>query len=198
MKTLFYLSGTVLLSMMLLASCKDSEKKDPTTNIGNTVTLTDVDVSAYDQWVYLSFESRTPVVLGVEEDAPAQWDIALHRENVKTNRGAALVTEATSLAALTELPSGDFVSDVMTDSTLIVDMSQMMQGILGYQKSEINPVLNAWVERSGMPPVYTVKNNVYVVRTQEGRYATIKFASYKDAEDKTGFATFSYVFPAFE
>ena len=184
--------------MMLLASCKDSEKKDPTTNIGNTVTLTDVDVSAYDQWVYLSFESRTPVVLGVEEDAPAQWDIALHRENVKTNRGAALVTEATSLAALTELPSGDFVSDVMTDSTLIVDMSQMMQGILGYQKSEINPVLNAWVERSGMPPVYTVKNNVYVVRTQEGRYATIKFASYKDAEDKTGFATFSYVFPAFE
>ena len=198
MKTLFYLSGTVLLSMMLLASCKDSEKKDPTNNIGNTVTLTDVDVSAYDQWVYLSFESRTPVVLGVEEDAPAQWDIALHRENVKTNRGAALVTEATSLAALTELPSGDFVSDVMTDSTLIVDMSQMMQGILGYQKSEINPVLNAWVERSGMPPVYTVKNNVYVVRTQEGRYATIKFASYKDAEDKTGFATFSYVFPAFE
>ena len=198
MKTLFYLSGTVLLSMMLLASCKDSEKKDPTTNIVNTVTLTDVDVSAYDQWVYLSFESRTPVVLGVEEDAPAQWDIALHRENVKTNRGAALVTEATSLAALTELPSGDFVSDVMTDSTLIVDMSQMMQGILGYQKSEINPVLNAWVERSGMPPVYTVKNNVYVVRTQEGRYATIKFASYKDAEDKTGFATFSYVFPAFE
>ena len=198
MKTLFYLSGTVLLSMMLLASCKDSEKKDPTTNIGNTVTLTDVDVSAYDQWVYLSFESRTPVVLGVEEDAPAQWDIALHRENVKTNRGAALVTEATSLAALTELPSGDFVSDVMTDSTLIVDMSQMMQGILGYQKSEINLVLNAWVERSGMPPVYTVKNNVYVVRTQEGRYATIKFASYKDAEDKTGFATFSYVFPAFE
>ena len=198
MKSLFYLSGTVLLSMMLLASCKDSVKKDPTTNIGNTVTLTDVDVSAYDQWVYLSFESRTPVVLGVEEDAPAQWDIALHRENVKTNRGAALVTEATSLAALTELPSGDFVSDVMTDSTLIVDMSQMMQEILGYQKSEINPVLNAWVERSGMPPVYTVKNNVYVVRTQEGRYATIKFASYKDAEDKTGFATFSYVFPAFE
>ncbi len=195
MKTLLYLSETALVLMMLLVSCKEPEEKNP---VSDAVTLTDVDVSAYDKWVYLSFASGTPMSLGVEEDAPAQWDIALHRENVKTNKGAALKSEVTSLAVLTELPAGDFVSDVMTDSTLVVDVSQMMQGVLVYKESEINKVLNAWVARSGMPPVYTVNENVYVVRNKEGKYAKIKFSSYKNAEDKTGFATFSYVFPAFE
>lgn len=195
MKTLFYLSGTALMLTMLLASCKDPDKKDPESD---AVTLTDMDVSAYDRWVYLSFESGTPVALGVDEDAPVQWDIALHRENVKTNKGAALKSESASLAALTELPAGDFISDITTDSTLVVDVSQMMQGVLIYRESEINPVLNAWVKRSGMPPVYTVNDNVYVVRNKEGKYAKIKFTSFKNAEDKTGWATFSYVFPAFE
>lgn len=193
MKTRFF-STIFVLSLLFLAACnKPDNEKD-----ADAVTLTDVDVSAYDQWVYLSFESGAPIALNVNEEAPVEWDIALHRENVKTNQGAALKSDAVSLSALSELPTGEFVSDVMTDSTLIVDLSQMMQGILIYQKSEINPVLNAWVKYSGMPPVYTLNDNVYVVRNKEGRYAKIKFSSYKNAEDKTGFATLSYIYPAFE
>lgn len=183
------------MALLFLVACN---KPDHDKENSDAVTLTDVDVSAYDQWVYLSFESGTPLALNVNEEAPAKWDIALHRENVKTNQGAALKSDAVSLSALSELPAGEFVSDVMTDSTLVVDISQMMQGILGYQESEINPVLNAWVKRSGMPPAYAVNENVYVVRNKEGRYAKIKFSSYKNAEDKTGFATLSYIYPAFE
>ena len=194
MKTKFF-PAVLVLSLLLLAACN---KPDNTKEDSDAVTLTDVDVSAYDQWVYLSFESGTPLALNVNEEAPEKWDIALHRENVKTNRGAALKSDAVSLSALTELPSGEFTADVMTDSTLVVDISQMMQGILGYQESEINPVLNAWVSRSGMPPAYTVSPNIYVVRNKDGKYAKIKFSSYKNAEDKTGFATLSYIYPAFE
>lgn len=192
MKTKFF-PAVLVLSLLLLAACHkpDKEKDD-------AITLTDVDVSAYDRWVYLSFASGTPLALNVNEEAPSEWDIALHRENVKTNQGAALKSDAVSLSALTELPAGEFSADVMTDSTLVVDISQMMQGVLVYQESDINPVLNAWVKRSGMPPTYTVNENVYVVRNKDGKYAKIKFSSYKNAEDKTGFATLSYIYPTFE
>lgn len=183
------------MALLFLVACN---KPDHDKENSDAVTLTDVDVSAYDQWVYLSFESGTPLTLNVNEETPAEWDIALHRENVKTNQGAALKSDAVSLSALNRLPAGGFVSDVMTDSTLVVDISQMMQGVLIYQESEINPVLNAWVKRSGMPPAYAVNENVYVVRNKEGKYAKIKFSSYKNAEDKTGFATLSYIYPAFE
>lgn len=193
MKTKFYFLAAGILSLAFLTSCNqdNKQKEDPSAR-----TLTDLNVSAYDKWVYLSFETGTPVELGVDEKEPEVWDIALHRENVKTNKGAALQSDATSLNALATLPSGTFTPDV-TDS-IIVDMSQMMQGIIGYQESELNMVLNAWVSHSGMPPVYTVNENVYVVRTKEGKYAKIQFSSYKNAEDKTGYATFSYVYPAFE
>ncbi|MCM1042127.1 MAG: HmuY family protein [Bacteroides sp.] len=188
MKTKFYFLGLALLSVLFLASCKDDKDKDP---VGKT--LTNVDVSAYDKWVYLSFESGTPIVKGIDEEAPAQWDIALHRENIKTNQGSALKTAATSLNALTEVPSDEFTADVMTDSTLVVDMSQMMEGIIGYAKSELNMVLNGWVSRGdAMPPVYTVSDNIFVVKSKDGKYTKIKFTSYKNDMDKTGFATFSY------
>lgn len=194
MKMNFFQTSLVMALLFLVACNKPDHDKENS----DAVTLTDVDVSAYDQWVYLSFESGTPLTLNVNEETPAEWDIALHRENVKTNQGAALKSDAVSLSALNRLPAGGFVSDVMTDSTLVVDISQMMQGVLIYQESEINPVLNAWVKRSGMPPAYAVNENVYVVRNKEGKYAKIKFSSYKNAEDKTGFATLSYIYPAFE
>lgn len=189
MKTKIFPAVFVALCLLCLAACNKSNDTQ-----GNL--LTDVDVSAYDQWVYLSFESGVPLTLNVEEAEPAQWDIALHRGDVKTNKGAALKSNATSLSALSELPADEFTPDI-TDS-IAVDMSGMMQGIVIYKESEINPVLSSWVSRSGMPPVYTVSKNVYVVRTQEGKYAKLKFSSFTSSDDKSGFATFSYVYPAFE
>lgn len=184
--------GLCILLLGLLCACKKT--KEPVEG----KTLADVNVSAYDKWVYLSFASGTPIEKGLDEAAPAEWDIAMHRENIKTNEGAAMQSNAGALSELTALPAGTFTADVMTDSVVIADMSQMMQGIIVYQKSMVNMVLNAWVSRAGMPPVYTVNDNVYVVRNKEGKYAKIKFSSYKNAEDKTGFATFSYEYPAFQ
>lgn len=187
MKTKFY-SGILLLSMLCFFSCKEEKKDDP-----DTQSLTNVDVSAYDKWVYLSFESGTPIEKEIDEEAPEKWDIAMHRNNIKTNQGSALKTEITSLAALTEVPAGSFVSDVK--DSIIVDMSQMMQGFIRYEESDVNPVLGTWVTRAGMPPVYTVSGQVFVVRNKDGQYAKIKFTSYKDDMDNTGFASFNYVYP---
>ena len=119
-------------------------------------TMTALDVSAYDQWVYVSFADGQTVTQHYESPAPENWDIALHRENVKTNNGSAIKTDVTSFEALTTIPAGSvFMKDELTYEEVSVDMSQMMQGIIVYDTTEINMVLEDWVTRSGMPPTYS-------------------------------------------
>ena len=203
-KILYYLSAA-LLCMAALASCDKNKGKDTDGNDGTDTVVSkqmkNLDVSAYDKWVYVSLEDGTSVAKGIEEAAPEKWDIAMHRENVKTNEGSAIKTDVTSFDALTAIPEGSvFMPDVLTYTEVAVDMSQMMQGIIIYDTTEINMVLEDWVTRSGMPPVYSVRPNVYVVRTKEGKYAKIQFTSYKGGEtgDETGFATFTYAYPVFD
>lgn len=203
-KILYYLSAA-LLCMAALASCDKNKGKDTDGNDGTDTVVSNqmknLDVSAYDKWVYVSLEDGTSVAKGIEEAAPEKWDIAMHRENVKTNEGSAIKTDVTSFDALTAIPEGSvFMPDELTYTEVAVDMSQMMQGIIIYDTTEINMVLEDWVTRSGMPPVYNVQPNVYVVRTKEGKYAKIQFTSYKGGEtgDETGFATFTYAYPVFD
>ena len=203
-KILYYLSAA-LLCMAALASCDKNKGKDTDGNDGTDTVVSkqmkNLDVSAYDKWVYVSLEDGTSVAKGIEEAAPEKWDIAMHRENVKTNEGSAIMTGETSFDALTAIPEGSvFMPDELTYTEVAVDMSQMMQGIIIYDTTEINMVLEDWVTRSGMPPVYSVQPNVYVVRTKEGKYAKIQFTSYKGGEtgDETGFATFTYAYPVFD
>ena len=203
-KILSYLSAA-LLCMATLASCDKNKSKDTDGNDGTDTVdskqMKNLDVSAYDRWVYVSLEDGTSVAKGIEEAAPEKWDIAMHRENVKTNEGSAIKTDVTSFDALTAIPEGSvFMPDELTYTEVAVDMSQMMQGIIIYDTTEINMVLEDWVTRSGMPPVYSVRPNVYVVRTKEGKYAKIQFTSYKGGEtgDETGFATFTYAYPVFD
>ena len=203
-KILYYLSAA-LLCMAALASCDKNKGKDTDGNDGTDTVVSkqmkNLDVSAYDKWVYVSLEDGTSVAKGIEEAAPEKWDIAMHRENVKTNEGSAIKTYETSFDALTAIPEGSvFMPDELTYTEVAVDMSQMMQEIIIYDTTEINMVLEDWVTRSGMPPVYSVQPNVYVVRTKEGKYAKIQFTSYKGGEtgDETGFATFTYAYPVFD
>ncbi len=203
-KILYYLSAA-LLCMAALASCDKNKGKDTDGNDGTDTVVSNqmknLDVSAYDKWVYVSLEDGTSVAKGIEEAAPEKWDIAMHRENVKTNEGSAIKTYETSFDALTAIPEGSvFMPDVLTYTEVVIDNSQMMQEIIIYDTTEINMVLEDWVTRSGMPPVYSVQPNVYVVRTKEGKYAKIQFTSYKGGEtgDETGFATFTYAYPVFD
>ena len=187
----FFLFSLVAASLAFVAvSCNKPEPDSKATDIRRA---TNLDASAYDQWVYFSFEDGKATTLSYTEAEPEKWDVAFHRENVRTNGGAALKTDFTALAQVVAIPAEGFVADVQ--DSIIVDMSQMMQGVIGYAEAEVNPALNEWVTRDGMPPVYTVRENVYIVRTRENTYAAIKFTSYKNDVDKTGFVSFDYQYP---
>ena len=96
-----------------------------------------IDATDYTKWVYLDFHGRTAVTAGMsEEEAPAEWDIAVHRYDVKTNGAAVLETGITGLELFMssgKMPEGGYVEDEWTTEQIIVDMSGMMDGNIGYR-----------------------------------------------------------------
>ena len=123
-----------------------------------------IDATDYTKWIYLDFSERTAVTAGMsEEEAPAEWDIAVHRYDVKTNGAAALETGMTGLELFMSsgaMPEGDYVGDEWTTEQIIVDMSGMMDGNIGYSESWYNRELSKWlkVDTGTMPPVYSMSH----------------------------------------
>ncbi|MGI6370258.1 MAG: hypothetical protein GX372_02095 [Ignavibacteria bacterium] len=157
--------------------------------------VTELKATAYDQWVYYDFSTGKSVVHSIDENVDEQsfnWDIAIHRYDIRTNGGSALETDKTDLAALTSIPAGTFTADV--PDSIIVDMSNMMAGEVKYAKSSLNKVLSKWLnlDMSSMPPNYTLSNLVYVLKTKDEKYIKILFTDYTNKEGLKGYISFSY------
>lgn len=160
-----------------------------------------IDATDYTKWIYLDFSERTAVTAGMsEEEAPAEWDIAVHRYDVKTNGAAALETGMTGLELFMSsgaMPEGDYVGDEWTTEQIIVDMSGMMDGNIGYSESWYNRELSKWlkVDTGTMPPVYSMSHKVYAVKLADGTHLALKLSNYMDATGVKGFMTIDYVYP---
>lgn len=170
---------------------------DPSRNSGTVY----IDATDYTQWVYLDFHGRTATAAGMEaEDAPADWDIAVHRYDVKTNGASALETGITGLEIFVssgEMLQGDYVEDVWTTDRIIVDMSGMMDGNIGYSESWYNSEISKWidVDTGTMPPVYSMSRKVYAVKLSDGTNLALKLSNYMDASGVKGYMTIEYVYP---
>ena len=137
---------------------------------------------------------------GVDGDETSfDWDIAFHRYDIKTNGGAAVMLQTTDLESVTSasVTGESFTSDV--DGEVMVDMSGMMSGFVGYQPTKINEVLAKWVTATptgSMPPYsYEINGKVFVVKTAGGEYAKLRFTDMSDATGKNEAATFDYEYP---
>ena len=161
-----------------------------------------VNATSYTKWTYLNFHdfTYTESEIGPDEVVPEKWDIAIHRYDAKTNGGSALETDFGSLAALMAseaVPEGEYAPDELTSDKIIVDMSRMMDGVIGYAESDYNSVLSAWldVDLRTMPPVYTPSDKVYVVRFSDGTYLGIFMDNFMNAKSVKGHMYFSFVYP---
>lgn len=160
-----------------------------------------IDATDYAQWVYLDFHGRTATTAGMDaEDAPEDWDIAVHRYDVKTNGASALETGITGLELFVssgEMPQGDYVEDIWTTDRIIVDMSGMMDGNIGYSESWYNSEISKWinVDTGTMPPVYTMSRKVYAVRLSDGTNLALRLSNFMDASGVKGYMTIDYVYP---
>lgn len=165
-----------------------------------------LDATSYTRWNYIDFETFTLDTTAIAEDGSETgdvaegWDFAVHRYDVKTNGAAALETGMTGLELFMSsgaMPEGDYVGDEWTTEQIIVDMSGMMDGNIGYSESWYNRELSKWlkVDTGTMPPVYSMSHKVYAVKLADGTHLALKLSNYMDATGVKGFMTIDYVYP---
>lgn len=164
-----------------------------------------INATEYTNWVYIDLSGRKATTVeigdGLDSEVPAEWDIAIHRYDIKTNGGAAIQTTYTSiddLKASGKLPdANDFVEDEWTTDKIAIDMSGMMEGNIVYAEDYRNTALSGWlnVDTSTMPPIYTMSNQVYLIQLKDNTYAAIRFTNYTNARGVKGYIDFDYLYP---
>ncbi|MCM1077501.1 MAG: HmuY family protein [Bacteroides sp.] len=159
-----------------------------------------IDATDYTKWVYIDFTSRRVETVDVNDPAPDNWAIAVHRYDTKTNNDSVIETGATGFSSIGTMVVPDlsnFVSDTWTTTTIVTDMSTMMDGYLSYAESFYNPELSKWldVDTGTMPPIYTQSNKVYIVRLNDGSLAGVKLENYMDGIGVKGYMTIRYMYP---
>lgn len=207
----------MLGALLSLSACNgifESIYDQPTTETEfrygfNSVNTTDeatgtvyIDATSYTRWIYIDFHSQKIDSVEITPDAqtPEHWDIAIHRYDVKTNESTVFETGFTGLSTLLSsgsMPQGTYVGDEWTTDKIIIDMSTMADGYLGYAESSYNTELSKWlnVDKSSMPPIYTPSNKVYVLKLKDGTTAAIRLKSYMNAIGVKGYMTFDYIYP---
>lgn len=159
-----------------------------------------IDATSYTDWTYIDFANKKIETIDVEDDAPQMWDIAVHRYDVKTNGATVLETQYTEFdkaRAIIGQSADAYVADVWTTEKIVIDMSTMMDGYLGYVASDYNAELSKWldVDTSIMPPIYTPSDKVYLIRLKNGSLDAVKLADYMDSAGVKGFMTIQYIYP---
>lgn len=142
---------------------------------------------------------KTEAAKGSLSDVKIEWHIAIHPRAIRTNELEAVITKDTDLSAA-KIPSEGFVKDLEIKDKLLVDMSGMMKGIVGYASSaKANEALSKWLKRTPVPGEhgkynFELNKNVFVVKCKDDSYAKVKFTDYRNAEGNPGFCKFSSIF----
>lgn len=137
----------------------------------------------------------------VPQGEPKEWSIAVHRNNVRTNGGAAATTTLRDIDALPGtagfLNTLTFREDEWNQTDVWVEQGKMLSGLIGNQGIEINPVLSGWLRIMipPMPPAFTMDDTVYVIRLKDGTYGAIQLVDYQSATGTKCVLTINYRYP---
>lgn len=167
------------------------------TSVGQTIELT-ITMNLGDMPMPVVAVYRGQVDTALPDETAFDWDIALHRDDIRTNGGAALKTDKTNLADVTAIPSSGYTGDV--DGQILINITNMTStGPLQYN-AKINKVLYDYIthtETGSMPPFqYAVNNLVFVVKCSDGTYAKMQLTDWKDDMNNKFVNTLRYVYPA--
>lgn len=144
------------------------------------------------------FRAFTPTA---EQPAPEHWDLAIHYKDARTNGGAVLETNYTSLndlpASSADFSGTTFTPDEWSENVVWADQTEQLNKILGCQGIRINKVLSSWlsVEMKSIPPTFTHNNHVFIIRLANGRHAAVQLANYLSANGERCWMTINYKYP---
>lgn len=168
------------------------------------------DCTSYTDWHFFSFAEGKVIGSCDAMDSlenehwhnRTDWDLAFHRQNVKSNSGVSGIGQGGILSyyqsvfdfdAILEAPEEGYVVDVQ--DSVVYDMSQMMQGTIGYAHTGVNPETKDWaVLQDMMAGLWVYKQNAFIVRTADAKYAKIHLMNFKDERGASGTVTMKYVY----
>lgn len=187
------ITGLLLGIAFIFASCEKSETPQPPVNNDVVTGTISFDATAYYKWVYFSFADTLQVEVN-DYLTSSSWDIGFHRFDVRVNCGTAGPGKGGSFNA----GKVDFESVIsapengysLNDSIEII----LESGNWEYEAVPGDTVLASWLSFTGPPPTYTVNDNIYVIKTADGKYAKIWLKDYYNNNSETGHITMKYVY----
>ena len=157
----------------------------------------------YDVWGKgISVNEQRSFYPTAQQPEPPTWTFAVHRNNVRTNGGAACETQFTDLSQLDgltddELAGLTFTPDAWTQNVVWAIQAQMLNSLIGSQGIAVNPVLSSWLRLDipPMPPAFTHNNHVFLLRLADGTYAALQLADYIGPTGAKCCLTINYRYP---
>ena len=212
MKKIIFSALCALPLIVSLTSCgkKKDEPNQPSTPEAVTKTVT-IDASKYETWQYFSF-SKGEVVNVTDYKNDLNWDMALHRYDVRLNcgesgkgKGAAVFSGVTEMEKATKVPTEGWVTDAIGTITIKFSMGggshDSNHEQTGYnhlitgKKTERGDMSGGWLDYDlgNMPPSVRLSGKVFFVKCADGKIARIQFTDCKDKTGrKNGFISFTY------
>ncbi len=136
----------------------------------------------------------------IRQPEPEHWDLAIHRNNVRTNGGAVMETSLTSISEVgsssvyATLP---FVEDTWNEMDVWTVQDQMLNGLVGNQRIKVNSELGKWLQLDipPMPPSFIYNGHVFIVRFSDGTYAALRLKNYIGTDNVKCKLTIEYKYP---
>jgi hypothetical protein len=168
------------------------------------------DCSSYSNLYFFSFAQSGIIGLCDVKDSAANeewrkrtdWDLAFHRQNIKTNSGVSGAGEGGVLKypqaifnfdAITEAPEEGYLTDIQ--DSVVYDISQMATGQIGYAHTGLAQPLKEWAVLTDMiNGVWTYVQSAFIVRTADRKYAKIYLRNFKNDIGTSGTITMQYVY----
>ena len=174
-------------------------RTDPSTHSGTIY----IDATDYRRWTFIDFHTQKVDSVNVTDSDQKEPEDGILLSIVMTLKPMLEqywkpVSQVFPLYRMASaMPEGVYVDDVWTTAKVAIDMSGMMDGNIVYMESYYNEELSKWlnVDKSNMPPTYTLSNKVYMVKLKDGTYAAVRLTNYMNASGVKGFMTIDYIYP---
>jgi hypothetical protein len=200
------LAATIIASVPpLFTSCDKGDDPEPPKPPVEAKTVSFA-AQSHTDWTYFSFaEGKVITVDQAGFKTDAKWDMGFKRFYIRTNggasgngQGAAYDTGAKSFDAVTAVDASKFVHDsevtVMDTSTMPPkSVKELVNSAFTIKVGDKNNL--GWANYAPPSGPWTFNNNVFVVRTADGKFAKVIMKTFLNDEDKSGYITFEYIYP---
>jgi hypothetical protein len=145
-------------------------------------------------WKYFSFAKNDTVIIADPLNS-TEWDLAFQRYRIKTNGGKSGSGKGSVANSYMKGQTGfDALKVVPDTATFTTDESISIAVQQGYATYIVNPEIYTWfaIELAAQGTQIVPTDYIYIVKTNDGKYAKVWLKSYYSASNASGYVTFQY------